>query len=867
MRLIISCEDADFDILASMLAARLLHPGAGAALPRRIRQEARVYLAENEGILSFTDLEPPGDAPLDELVILGSPQAHYPGDLGQYREKARSIRTYSLPAAEEEGSRGDETGALTSHMVLKLKKHEIPLSPSQAGFLALGIYHKTRSLTSRGTALDFKALAYLFERGADLARIKPYLPLGSQGREELFFAKVANNHTVRNMGGYRILFCRGQVTDYLEGMGLLVQKLLKVARAHMALVIFPFHGNNYVIAVTLEDTALDLEKILAPFGAGGGRLYVSFFREGSPGDILTELADHLYKNLSAGLKAADIMDRYVKSIPPETSFSEARAQLERKGGTTLAVTGEMGFLGTISLQEILKALRFGFGDHSVDNYMDKAGPRAAPDTSLDGLLRQITAGPGDMLPVLDRRGRLQGAVTREGLIQALYRERHPLVERPTDIATSLGGSIEKLIAEKAPKYLQGFLYMLGKTASDMGFSVYAVGGFVRDLILGLGSEDLDVVVEGNALALARKVKEVVGGKLEENPDFGTARLRTARQTIDFSTARQEFYAHAASLPEVEKSSLKKDLYRRDFTVNTLAFQINPENYGRLFDYYGGLKDLEGKKLRVLYSLSFVEDPLRILRALRFSARLGFALDPESRDLLKKALKSRVLYKVSKERLTRELDLAFREKKVVLLVRELEELGVLEQIIPQLSLRPENYRILENIEELLLMQEGEERERVNALPLYIAALLVGASTRNLLSRLNRLRFTRREMEILTQALEKGEAAADILAQEGLPPEEVYDIFSTMALETCIYVLARARNARAREYYQRYTRDLKNLAPAVTGKELLDLGLEPGPIFKDILNRLTEEKIKGKIQGIEDEILFIQKHYLPEKGIDF
>ncbi len=869
MKLILSYADADFDILASMLAARLLHPGAEAALPRRIPEDARIYLAENRGLLSFADQETLEAEPLEELILLGSPRGARPGDLDLYREKARHIRAYALPEAEAEGPGGpgetgepgeEGRGALTSHMAAALERQGLPLSPAQAGFLALAIYKKTRSLTCRLKPRDFKALAYLFDRGADLSRITPYLPEASRAGRQLFFEKVAANHKIRTIGGYRVLFCLGEATDYLAGLGLFVQQLLKVAKAHLALVIFPFHGNNYVNAVTLEDTALDLRETLVPFGAEGDPLYASFFRQGNPPDLFEELAEHLYRHLSVGVRAGDIMDRYVRSIPPETTFSEARVQLERRGVTTLAVAGEEGFLGTVSLQDVDKALRFDYHDLPVEKYMEKTGPRATPNTSLDVLLRQMAANPGDILPVLDRRGRLQGAVSPADLIQALYQERHPLVERPTAITASLGGNMEKLIEEKAPKYLQGLLYMLGKAAADLGFSAYVVGGFVRDLIHGLGSEDLDVVVEGNALALARKVKEVTGGRLQENPDFGTASIATSRHKIDFSTARQEFYAFSAALPEVERSSLKKDLYRRDFTVNTLAFQINPESFGRLFDFYGGLKDLEDRILRVLYSLSFVEDPLRILRAVRFSVRLGFDLEPETRNLLKKALKSRALHKVSKDRLTRELELACREKRVVLLFKELAHLGVLEQIFPHVSLKPENTRILGNIEELYLMQEEEEREKISLLPLYLAGLLTGAPARELFSRVNRLRLTRREMEILTQALEQGEAAADILTRDGLPPEEVYGIFSTMTPETSLYVLARSGDARAREYYQRYTRDLKHLAPAVTGKELLNLGLEPGPLFKDILSRLKTEKIKGNIQGIEDEILFIRKHYL-------
>ena len=236
-------------------------------------------------------------------------------------------------------------------------------------------------------------------------------------------------------------------------------------------------------------------------------------------------------------------------------------------------------------------------------------------------------------------------------------------------------------------------------ASALSFPLYAVGGFVRDLLLGQPNFDVDLVVEGDAIRLAQALAQRFGGRVRSHRRFGTAKWILPEsltltnddgttyagselpESLDFVTARTEFYEHPTALPTVERSSIKQDLHRRDFTINTLAVRLTPDHWGELLDFYGGRKDLADGMIRVLHSLSFVEDPTRILRAARFEQRFAFRIEPRTEELIAGALD--LLDRVSAERVRHELELILAEAEPERALCRLGELNVLARLHPQL----------------------------------------------------------------------------------------------------------------------------------------------------------------------------------------
>lgn len=210
-----------------------------------------------------------------------------------------------------------------------------------------------------------------------------------------------------------------------------------------------------------------------------------------------------------------------------------------------------------------------------------------------------------------------------------------------------------------PARVKGLLKRIGHIASARKMNASAVGGCVRDWWLGRATVDLDVAVEGDAVNVAHAVANAVGGTTTVHPQFGTATVRLTSVVpglrIDFATCRRETYARPAAYPTVSAGTLEDDLFRRDFTINAMAVAISPQRFGELVDPFLGLEDLRGKRLRVLHERSFLDDPSRILRGIRFAQRFGLQWEPQTKRLLHEAVAAGALGWLNAGRLRKELD--------------------------------------------------------------------------------------------------------------------------------------------------------------------------------------------------------------------
>lgn len=247
-------------------------------------------------------------------------------------------------------------------------------------------------------------------------------------------------------------------------------------------------------------------------------------------------------------------------------------------------------------------------------------------------------------------------------------------------------NINKLLKKRLPAKIFNLIRKIGKAAEDYGLSAYLVGGCVRDLLLGVKNLDLDIVVAGDAIALVGELKKELKAEVLTHPRFGTATVTLPGGfKIDFASARREKYASSAALPSVSFSSIKEDLSRRDFSINALALKINKGEFGELLDLFGGQKDLAAKKIRVLHNKSFIDDPTRVFRAIRFEQRLNFKIEPNTFKLMRQVKSARLLEKLSRFRLGREFILFLKEEKPLPAILRFERLYGLGLIHPKIKL--------------------------------------------------------------------------------------------------------------------------------------------------------------------------------------
>jgi tRNA nucleotidyltransferase (CCA-adding enzyme) len=418
-----------------------------------------------------------------------------------------------------------------------------------------------------------------------------------------------------------------------------------------------------------------------------------------------------------------------------------------------------------------------------------------------------------------------------------------------------------LLQERLPERITLLLRNFGQVADKLSYNAYLVGGQVRDVFLKRDNLDVDIVIEGDGIHFAQEFAAHYGTRVRSHRKFGTAVLIFPDGfKADVATARMEYYEAPGAPPVVETSSLKLDLYRRDFTINTLAVQLNSKHYGSLVDYFGAQRDIKDKVLRVLHNLSFVEDPTRVFRAVRFEKRFGFKIGKLSLALIKNAAKINYFKDVTGRRLFLELKLILMEQDPIGAIERLDELNLLQFISPEIQLTDNVTALLHEIREvvawykLLYLEEPLEAWKVYwhglTSPLSEGALKMLVEGLGMVDRDSRKMVFQRmhEREVL-----------DALYKFRGKNYQLYTLLEPYDTETLLYFMAKANNEKMKRFISNYFTKLKGTRTHLTGKDLVRMGFKPGPIFKKIFDRLLEARLNNLLRTKEDEIRFVMEKY--------
>jgi tRNA nucleotidyltransferase (CCA-adding enzyme) len=505
----------------------------------------------------------------------------------------------------------------------------------------------------------------------------------------------------------------------------------------------------------------------------------------------------------------------------------------------------------------------------AESLMEAGEVTVHPEDSLQQLQVRMTDSGWGQIPVVDpRSGKIIGIVTRTDLLKILSLQpalstRQNLIEKLEKSLSSDNIGIVKAISHEA-----GLLHL----------PVYLVGGFVRDLILGSPTLDFDIVVEGDAIVLANSLTGRHGGKLISHTRFGTAKwfLESSKfasqnefskqgantpKFIDLISSRQEFYEHPSALPTVERGSIKLDLHRRDFTINTLAIRLDGNHYGELHDYYGGLADLDRKLIRVLHSLSFIDDPTRMLRAVRYEQRYDFSIEPRTLQLINEARP--LIARLSVERLRHELDLIMDEPNAASMFVRLDDLGLLKAIMDDL---PWNKTLQDVLDSVLnnslpinwqLKSPGAEIpiKRVLAYLLWLG-LLPADSIEKIQARL------RLPISIFKMLLAVNRLIIDLPGLKGAKPS----VWVTRLEEVPILAIYAVFLLKGEPELNEYAVKWINIHPYTNGHSLRKRGLAPGPDYQRVLHDLRAAWVDGDVSSQEEELALLDKILKSNNGLD-
>lgn len=831
MHLVVTHEQPDFDALGSVALATVLFPGAVGALPGQVDGAVGELLRLYRDHVPLVPAERVDLAAVRALVVVDTADRTR---LGRFEPLVDRVPVtvfdhHPEPTDPVPGAQGlrEAVGATVTLLARRLEAEGVRLPPELATLALLGLHEDTGDLTFDGVRPDdHRAAAWLLAQGANLDLVRRFRTPGTPPELHEARDRVLREAAIELVHGRRVAVGRLPGSAYQHGASAIAGDLLEATAADAALVVARMQGKTLVFARAgaFVDVGAALQRALD----GGGHARAAFARTTLPPDeALARVRAALPDGTTPPVRARDLMSRPVVTVAEGARVAEARQTLARHAHNGMPVVDAAGrVVGVISRRDLDHALRHDLGDAPVSGFMTRPARTAGPDATLAELETLVLTHDVGRVPILDGDA-LVGIVTRTDLVRA----RHPRPE-PRDHAERVWASLP-----------DGARELLEAAAEEAGPArLYLVGGTVRDGLLGVGYHDLDVAVEGGAgaEALARRLQARLGGALAVHVAFGTASLALPNGlTLDLAGARAEAYDYPGALPSVREGDLVADLARRDFTVNALAVRVHPRP-PELRDPFGGLADLEARRLRVLHPLSFVEDPTRLVRGARLAGRLGLRFDDDAVAKARASLRPNVVANVSGQRLRAELELTLAEARVTPALRHLEALGALAAL----------YRLGWDEAALLRLDDDRgERARRGELEAGDAGGRSLEATAALLVLLAATPDDDAEAALARFHWPKrlAQQRAKVRAARATPPPLGDALLGALepAARRALAALAPAHAAAVKAF------EHAPPEPRLRGRDVVALGLPPGPRVGAVLAEVDRARAAGAVRGIDEE----------------
>jgi tRNA nucleotidyltransferase (CCA-adding enzyme) len=849
---------ADFDAMASMLAASKIYPDALLFLPGSPEKQVREYL-DNEGFPGeLTDFKEIKNKKIELLVIVDTCYKSRIGRLQDIIAAETEIHVYDHHPETEKDIRGqinvrNKHGANTTVLVQKIIEKKIELTPAEATLMAMGIYEDTGCFTySITTPEDLEAVEYLLTKGASLKIISKYVIHELTEEQVYLLDSLLMSKEFIEKNNARIAFTYAERDEYIEELSVVVHKVMDIIKPDTLFSLIKIKSKIICIARS-RSKKIDVGKTLSDFGGGGHPTAASASFEGlSVQQAKDKIIDII--NRAAAVKSKEkTITKTAKIIPASHDAEKVYHTLNHLNLKFAPVGGSDGTIaGIVQREELDKAVRHGFGDHPVTEFITRRVPEVDEDEKPSRIEKKMAESGYPFLVLKKKSGRIAGIIEnkRKTEISGEGTEIEPLYEK---IITKLENNISKEVLN--------IIKTASRIASELGVEAYCVGGMVRDILMDIIHQDIDIVVEKKGIELAKRLAEELGGHASIHEKFKTAVIKLPEREIDVATLRKEYYEFPAALPTVAEGTLVQDLYRRDFTINAMAIQISPEkDYGKLIDYFEGKKDLDNKNVSILYPLSFIEDPTRIFRAVRFEKRFNFKLSEETLKQLNKTVHMDIHSNLTTDRVREEIILILKEKNSYDMLLRLSELGVLSCIHSGLKINEATYNSLKEYSGVLsgmpraIRKIWKDKEWEVVLMMLIANLDVEAGKRVLKE------FKFPDKVVLNYLSVKKYANRIIaLLSKDISNARLYKALHNISLEVLFYVLTVSHNDIVNDKVREYFTVLKDIKPEMNGNDLEKMGYDPSPFYTRILFRLKIAKLNGTVANRQEERNYLLENF--------
>ncbi len=872
MEIITAHNNADFDALASMIAAYKIYPKATIILPQKLSPSVKEFISLHKDAFPIKTIRDLRRQNITRLILVDTKDPQRINKINDFLDWTNlEVHLYDHHPWGEGDVHGsievvETVGAAVTLLIEIIQARNIPISSLEATIMALGIYADTGSLVySSTTSRDALALAFLLKRGAKLSIVSEFIdrPLNKEQNELL--KSLLLSAEKQQVNGVRVLVAQARYPEFIVGLAMLTHIIIDIEKPEATFIVVQMADRVHIVARSAIAQVNVIEIIRDFGGAGHSAAASASIKSQNMDEVMVKLQQNIQQFVRPPLSAADIMSSPVKTVHPQMSMAEVNHVMLRYGHSGLPVVQDNRVVGIISRRDVEKATQSGRAHVPVKGFMNVKVVTVEPNMPVSNVRELMINHDIGRVPVVENE-LLIGLVSRTDVLKTLHGDYDSKYQRiyseaDSDPEDNLANSIQRGLSRTSLNVIRqaGFL------AVEMGYQLYVAGGLVRDLLLGYDNVDLDLVVEGDGIALAEKLAEKLFGRLKSHKRFRTAEVSLpGGMKVDVATARVEFYEYPAALPQVESSSLRQDLYRRDFTINAMAIALNPDRFGELIDHFGGEKDLQEGLVRILYNLSFIEDPTRMLRAIRFEQRYQIKIEEQTLSLLQDAVRQNILVNVSCDRIRCELNHIFEETQAAKMLARINELELWPQIFPEVD-----YSKVQKV--LPLLHYNCERLKnwgIKGIKDYSLVFWMGILHNSSLEIAGQIfehyYLGHKPLEKVAQLIQLCPEIVTELSQTNPDSALLAEKLLALIPEAWVVILALLPETTAQENLQKLLLALQNTRIALTGKGLQKMGFKPGPLYKKALNYIWQAKVAGLVHNLNEEKALAQK-FFAEQGV--
>ena len=873
MEVITTHVNADFDAMGSMIAAKKLYPEAVLVFPGSQERTLREFFVKSTVyIYDFKRLRDVDLTQVKRLILVDTRQLSRIGKFQEIIERPDlDIHIYDHHPDSEDDIKGQlvevrPLGATVTILTHLIRERHLEVTAEEATVMSLGIFEDTGSFTfSSTTPEDFEAAAYLRRCGADLNVVADMVAQELTAEQISLLNELILSARTYNIQGVEICISTISIEKYVGDFAVLVHKLKDIENLDVIFALAAMDDRIYLVARS-RIAEVNVGLVATHFGGGGHSTAASAtIRDMTLIQAEDRLVEVLRSQISPFPMAEHLMTSPVIFVEAEAPIGEAAQIMTRYNINALPIKENDAIVGLANRQVLEKAMFHGLEQVPVREFMSRDFFTVKPTATLLEIQTYLVENQQRILPVVDE-DKVVGVITRRDLLNFLVTDRsnipRALYDDPAQSHWSKRKSIVNIVMEQLPREAIQVLRDFGNLAERLHFKAYAVGGFVRDLLLRHPNLDIDIVVEGDGIEFARAFAEEHQVRVRAHKKFNTAVLVFPNdQRVDIATARYEYYQYPAALPIVEFGSLKMDLYRRDFTINTLAIALNPNSFGYLIDFFGGQRDLKEKVIRVLHNLSFVEDPTRILRAIRFEQRFGFRIGKQAAALARNAVRMGLIQKLGGRRIFHEIQLILMEDDPSPALKRMAQFGLLSAVSPKLCFDRRVEEFFQRVKKLLswyhlsFLEEPLERWWV-----YLLGLFSPLRRDEQEELWERLQLVPSQQERMFWAYEKVEELLwgffQLLEHR---PSDIYRALQPLRPEELLFMMAKAQKETTTRAISHYFHRYRHVRTELAGKDLKALGVPPGRVYKTLLDALLDARLNGDVKNRQEEISFLERRY--------